>query len=616
MRFDCPFALLDDCRAGTDAQRSRLYEDLVHVHRCTDPRSLNEVCSAVGRDLQAGLHAVLLADYEWGAKLLSVPVADAAAQRDAALTVMVFARQRLLARAEVDAWLQQQAGEAPAGLLEQRPTVTRAEHAQAVKRIHQLIAAGETYQVNYTYRLHAQAYGPPVALYRRLRARQPVEFGALIRLPTGSAQDWVLSLSPELFARNDGGALQAKPMKGTAPRLADPAADAAQPRWLANDAKNRAENLMIVDLIRNDLGRVAVTGSVHVPRLFEVETLPTVYQMTSTVQALLRPGTGLAAVLRALFPCGSITGAPKIQTMKRIAELESTPRGLYTGAIGWLARPSAAQDCPDFCLSVAIRTLTLGTEQQGLHAATLGVGGGIVIDSVADDEYEETLTKLRFTRAFDPGVHLVETMHAQRGAGIRYRAQHQQRLARSAAALGFAFDANAVDAAIDAALPAIVSDGPQRLRLTLQFDGWVEVTVAPLTTLQEPVRVLLARRPLPPDEAALAAHKTSHRAGYERALAAASQAGAFDALFFGDDGHLTEGARSNVFVRLDSRWYTPPAGRGVLPGVMRAALLADPAFGACERPVTRAELLAAREIIVCNALRGALRAEIAGDLPD
>ena len=513
-----------------------------------------------------------------------------------------------------------QAGPAPAGALGLRASVDRAAFEEAIARIHAAIAEGETYQVNYSYRLDLETFGSPLALYRRLRARQPVAFGALIRLPTeAGGPDWVLSCSPELFLRHHDGVLQARPMKGTAARSGDDAADALAARRLAADAKNRAENLMIVDLLRNDLGRVARTGSVRVPALFEVERYPTVVQMTSTVAAELPADVGFAALLRALFPCGSITGAPKHRTMQLIAELETTPRGLYTGSLGWIDAPRPGHACGDFCLSVAIRTLTLERIEQGAdalagarHRGRMGVGAGIVIDSAAADEYAECRLKARFLSALDPGFALFETMYATREAGVRQLDRHLARLEASAAALDFVFERARVEAALGGQLAALPPATPSRLRLALHKDGRLELAATALDALPPgAVTVLLAERPLD-DPHGLGAYKTTLRARYDEGLRAALAAGAFDTLFFDSASRLTEGGRSNVFLLLDGEWRTPPAGRGVLPGTMRAALLEDPAWAAREAELRVEDLLRAQRIVLTNALRGAVEARLAG----
>ena len=664
------FALLDDCHASADEPSSRLYTDYVREHRCADPGTLDACWQAVAGDMEAGLHAVVLIDYEWGARMLRAGHERLAPEAAGALRVLMFAQLQRLDSAQVEAWLGAReafelggvrAGTAPAqaaaaGVLELRPSVDRDAFSAAIARIHALIREGETYQINYTYRLHFRSFGAPLSLYRRLRMRQPVGFGAFIALPPaadGADGGHILSCSPELFLRHRGGTLQARPMKGTAARAqpgagagggegdrsadGESAADREIAHRLGHDPKNRAENVMIVDLLRNDLGRIARTGSVKVPRLFNVERYATVFQMTSTVEAELAPHIRFPEVLRALFPCGSITGAPKHRSMHLIGELETTPRGLYTGSIGWIDPPAAdadahlpasAQACGDFCLSVAIRTLSLdAADESGLRAGVMGVGAGIVIDSRAADEFDECLLKARFLTALDPGFALFETLFARRDSGIRHLERHLHRLQTSARTLGFAFDRRAIVDALATHCASLAPGQDYRLRLDLHHDGSTRLVAATLEALAPgPVRVMLQgqgkkagmdgdggratrqSRPSVPQLAAFIGHKTTLRQNYDDAIAHATRHGAFDMLFFNAQGQLTEGARSNVFALVSGQWITPPLGAGVLPGVMRSVLLDDPAWNAREAPLTLDALRRAERIVVCNALRGAVDA--------
>jgi para-aminobenzoate synthetase/4-amino-4-deoxychorismate lyase len=402
-----PFALLDDCTATPGRPSSRLYTGFVREHRCENAATLDALWEEVQRDQQAGLHAVVLADYEWGLALVGLPPrSHALAEQHGAppaLRVLMFARLRYLSRDEVDGWLASPSGAAVTHggtprLSPLTPTLGPQAYAKAIARIHDAIRAGETYQVNHTHRLRGELTGSPVALYRLLRARQPVPYGALIALPPAAGRPaWVLSCSPELFIAQDEGTLTARPMKGTAPRSGDPAADEAQAHWLRHDPKNRAENLMIVDLLRNDLGRLAQTGTVKVPELFAVAPHGAVWQMTSTITARLRDQLSFTDLLRASFPCGSITGAPKRHTMQLIQQLEDTPRGLYTGSIGWVDATGPDRQSWACCLSVAIRTVCVSApDAQGRHAIEMGVGSGIVLDSEAESEYAECQLKARF----------------------------------------------------------------------------------------------------------------------------------------------------------------------------------------------------------------------------
>ncbi|MFB9122722.1 aminodeoxychorismate synthase component I [Paraburkholderia dipogonis] len=627
------FALLDDCDATAARRSSRLYTGFVQERVCADAAQLEAVCETVAAQTQCGLHAVVLADYEFGRHLLGGDSSQSLkTQRgDATLRFLLFERCEKLSREEVDAWLMARDASAVepsvAGTMNVRASVDPAQFNAAIDAIHSALRAGDSYQVNYTYRLGFDIFGSPSALYRRLRARQPVPYGALIALPGGH---WVLSCSPELFIEKQGATLRARPMKGTAPRSDDPAVDRRAAEFLGNDPKNRAENVMIVDLLRNDLSRVAQTGSVKVPALFSVEPYASVWQMTSTVEAALKPATSFAQTLRALFPCGSITGAPKHRTMQLIDELESTPRGLYTGAIGWLDAPSSSAEnadatrrdanrtgCGDFCLSVAIRTLTLSPSTQTGHLkGKMGVGAGIVLDSVAADEFAECQLKASFLTGAEPGFELFETMYATREEGVRHLSRHLARLSSSAATLGFRFDdANAISSEIATKCASLPAETPHRMRLALSKNGTIQITVAVLTALAEPtVGVMLGPdHAFPATDAAdpLLHHKTTRRAEYDRGWREAEAKGAFDTLFFNAQGELTEGGRSNVFVKLAGRWWTPPLASGVLPGVMRGVLLDSASeLQAGERVLTRTDLQNAEALMVCNALRGAVPARI------
>jgi para-aminobenzoate synthetase/4-amino-4-deoxychorismate lyase len=611
MNAEC-FALLDDASAPEGA-RSRLYTGHVSTLVCRAGSEWPRVLEEMQQALKSGRHAVVLCAYELGAHLQGIALPQAGAQAAPLARIVLFDHCRHMSQAQVDAWLAETADPAPAGIAAVHADVDQRAFDAALARIHAYIEAGDAYQVNYTYRLHFDAFGSLRALYTRLRARQPVPYGALVALADGGA---LLSLSPELFVRHDAGKLTTQPMKGTAVAAppGQPEEDARRAQALALDPKNRAENLMIVDLLRNDLGRIAVTGSVVVPALFEVRRFGGVLQMTSTVSARLRDDATLADIFKALYPCGSITGAPKRRSMEIIAELEAAARGIYTGAIGWFEPPAA--DAGDgagfgnFCLSVPIRTLDLQAPDQGVRRGAMGVGAGIVFDSDAHDEYEECRLKAEFLTGLAQPFELFETMHATRAHGCRLRDRHLARLAASARYFGFAFDEALACATLDAACAALAPDVPFRLRLGLGHSGALSVQTAALLPLAEPVRVLIAPDATVADELFLR-HKTSVRARYDTAWRSAEAQGAFDTLFFNERGELTEGGRSNVFVKHEGRWYTPPLACGLLPGVMRGALLADPAWGATERVVTRAMLREAQEVVVCNALRGPLKATLA-----
>jgi para-aminobenzoate synthetase/4-amino-4-deoxychorismate lyase len=448
-----------------------------------------------------------------------------------------------------EAWLVAQGSEQPAGVGGIASAVDEKRHAAAVDRIRDYISAGDCYQANFTLPLTFEWFGPPLALYAKLRERQPVRYGGFL----GTAEGGIVSLSPELFLERQGDLLVTRPMKGTLARR-EPAA-----RLLAS-VKDRAENLMIVDLLRNDLGRVAANGSVKVDALFTIEDYPSLWQMVSAISARV-PGVGLATILRALFPCGSITGAPKIRATQILAALESEPRGLYTGAFGWIA-PAG-----DFCLNVAIRTLELAPDRTG----RMGVGSGIVADSGAAAEWQEAQLKASFLRDCDPGLKLIETLRREAGSYPRL-AGHLARLRRSAAWFGFPLD----EAVLLQRLDSQPGTGLWRVRLTLDKAGRIEVQAFALA--DEPAAPRLARLAAVAINSTdpLRRHKTTARQLYDAALRGlGADSPVFDVVFLNERDEVAEGARSNVFVERDGQLLTPPLASGALPGVLRAELLAS-----------------------------------------
>jgi len=628
------FALLDDASpqgATRATSNSRLYTGHLATLHCSDIAQWPQLLEQMQSALTQGAYAVTVCHYELGEQLLQldgVP-ATAPAGSPQLAQVLLFSRCELLAPEQVQAWLAARSASAssgsggghaaaetstakqPAGIANIQPNIDQPAFSAALARIHAYIEAGDTYQVNYTYRLRFDAYGSIYALYARLRARQPVPYGALLQLDDGSA---ILSLSPELFVRHQQGVLTARPMKGTAPATTDDGENHARASALAADPKNRAENLMIVDLLRNDVARIACTGSVKVPALFDVQRYSSVLQMTSTITAQLRDDATLAEIFAALYPCGSITGAPKRRTMEIIRELEPDPRGIYTGAIGWFD-PRSDGKVGDFCMSVPIRTLALQAPdaQLGIRRGEMGVGAGIVFDSDAAEEFAECQLKARFLTGLQSEFEIFETMLASQHDGAQHPSRHLARLAASAQYFGYPWDAAAAHAALTQACASMDAQQPYRLRLALNASGAFTVQQAAMTPLTTPLRVLLAPDATSASDLFLR-HKTSIRNRYDAAWRAAEAQGAFDMLFFNERGELTEGGRSNVLVQLNGRWLTPALSCGLLPGVMRAVLLDDPQWQIEEAVITRDMLAKADAIVLCNALRGVLPAVLPAGL--
>lgn len=471
-----------------------------------------------------------------------------------------------------------------------RPQVDRARYEQSFRRILAYIGAGDIYQANLTFPMSGRAEGHPLALYDRLRRTQQMPFGAVMR---GEDRGWVLSASPELFFGVRRGRVTARPMKGTARRHPLPADDLAARRELAADPKNRAENLMITDLIRNDLSRIAAPGSVEVHGAFAIESYPTVHQMVTTVKARLAEGHDAFDVLAAMFPCGSITGAPKVRAAQIIGEVEAEPRGLYTGSLCWFA-PSG-----DACASVAIRTAVL--EEKGRAPAPsfhMGVGAGIVADSRVDAEWTETLDKAAFLTCRTRRFHLIETMRFDPQEGVVRLALHMMRLEASAKRLGFTVSTHAIGNLLQAATGRLMS--ARRVRLVLARDGTHAVHIGPVPEGRGPLRAALSPLPVETDDIRLY-HKTSDREFYDAARRASQ---ADEVVFVRPDGLLTEGSFTSLFVKRGDTFLTPPAARGLLPGILRGEMLQA---GLAREADLTPDDLSAGEIFLGNSLRGLMR---------
>ncbi len=485
--------------------------------------------------------------------------------------------------------------------------LTETEYARRIAAIHEWIRAGDVYQLNFTAPFHVKALGSVAAHYARLRARQPVNYGAFLHWQQGRH---VLSFSPELFFRieNQGPIrrIVTRPMKGTAPRGRNSREDREIAEWLRNDPKNRSENVMIVDLLRNDLGRVARTGTVHADRLFDVERYATLWQMTSTVSAELRPEVGFHEIFRALFPSGSVTGAPKVRAMQLLAELEEAPRGVYTGAIGYFSPRETV-------FNVAIRTLELEGGR-----GTMGAGSGIVIDSAAAEEYRECLLKAAFlTRSADrqpERFSLIETL-LWNGA-YPFIELHLDRLTDSAEYFDFACQRETVRAAFEEHARQFAETSARKVRLLLDAEGHLEITSEVLPQSGEANRIARVRfAPQRTDPAdAMLYHKTTHRPIYEQAFEQAARAGFDEVLFLNLRDEVTEGAISNVFVEKGGRWFTPPIECGLLAGVFRRHLLETrPEIE--ERALFLDDLRQANGVYIANAVRGLRRVQIDWQTP-
>jgi para-aminobenzoate synthetase / 4-amino-4-deoxychorismate lyase len=461
--------------------------------------------------------------------------------------------------------------------------ISKEEYFSKFAKIKSHIKAGNTYQVNLTTRLKWENNTDVARLFSHLMAVQPVEFGALINIDGIQ----ILSASPELFFRRDGSHIITRPMKGTAPRGFSIDEQRINAAWLANDEKNRAENVMIVDLLRNDLRRICQVSTVKVDELCAVETFPTVLQMVSTISGRLRPTIQYTDIFRALFPCGSITGAPKVRTMQIIRSLENHPRGVYTGSIGFISPHDEA------VFNVAIRTLVL---QNG--KGQMGIGGGITWDSDPLEEFNECRLKGKFLSRSSAPFQLIETILWDNE--YKFLSEHLSRLASSAEYFDFSYDSNDIITRLQSLANEFSS--PQRVRLLLSKNGAANLSSTPLQVdNQSKITTVISCQRTDSNDLFLR-HKTTRRTLYDTEFQSAQSKGYGDVIFTNKDGFITEGAIHNIFIIRDGQWLTPPVSDGLLPGVLREILAKESKV--YEKQISIEDLVLADEIYLGNSVRG------------
>ncbi len=575
-----PTILLDSCSADRLSASWR-FDGHLRTLVAETPDQVQSVLEQAEAATRQGLYAVGFVAYE-AAQALNPYLPALPPRDDLPLVWFALFRKRQCVTA----------GDGlPAGVAaapELTPAGSQSDYEIAISRIHTAIEQGQTYQINYTFPLQGHWQGDPLQLYRTLLNAQQPAFGAFLDIGSHT----VISTSPELFFSIKDGLVTTRPMKGTAPRGRFPAEDQAQQEQLQQSSKEQAENLMIVDLLRNDLGQIAQTGTVQTERLFEVESYPTVHQMTSTITARLKEDVGLLELFRALFPCGSVTGAPKRRSMEIISQMEQQPRGIYCGAIGYLAPGGEAG------FSVAIRTLVL-EQQAGL--ISMGVGSGITWGSAPPAEYAECLNKAAFLRP-QPQPRLLESLLLDEGS-YPLLERHLERLCWSAARLGYACNQEQIrQALLD---HATGTSGQHKTRLRLAQDGSYQVESSPLQPPAQPLKLAVAAAPVDPNDLLLYL-KTEQRQRYNQALQ--KQPEADEVLLCNNRGELTEGSFTNLVLKLDGQLVTPPLYCGLLPGVMRRQLLEQGTI--TEQVLYLQDLQRAEEIWLINSVRGWLRAKL------
>ncbi|WP_414464093.1 aminodeoxychorismate synthase component I [Hyphomicrobium sp. DY-1] len=585
------FVLLDNS-TSLDAI-SELFERPTEIIRADAADEVAPALAALQAGIGRGLHAAGFFSYELGYLLEPKLTHLLPTQRKVPLLWFgLYEAPRQLTGGEVQRWLTEEAIGNPT-LGELAHSWDSSSYLKRFNEVQKNIRSGDIYQLNLTFKAKFNLQGSPLALYRDLRLKQRVAYAGIV--DTGDVT--ILSSSPELFIKQHDRIIETRPMKGTAPRAGTPEGEAEVRSALSKDVKNRAENLMIVDLMRNDLGRIADLGSVGVTDLFTVETFKTLHQMTSGVEARLKDGIGIVDILKAIFPPGSITGAPKIRAMELIRELETEPRGVYCGAIGRFSPDGSAQ------FNVAIRTAIIDRKGFG----EMGIGSGVVADSDGPKEYAECLLKMKFLTDPVRRFELIETMLYVPGDGLWLKGYHLARLAASAAYFGFSYDAEKVRDAIDTAI-ATAPDQRLRVRLLLDEDGAVSATATPQpeTAADAVMRYVISDTRINSADLFLY-HKTTRRELYDREWKHYHDTlGADEVIYLNENGELAEGSRTSIFIERDGRLLTPRLAAGLLPGTLRAALLDE--GRAVEARLTIEDANAAKTIYLGNSVRGLVRA--------
>jgi para-aminobenzoate synthetase/4-amino-4-deoxychorismate lyase len=590
-RLEETFVLLDNS-SGRGAA-SLLFSEPVGIVTAQAPEEVSGALTRLEAATQSGLYAAGFFAYELGYVLEPKIGALMPEGRNVPLLWFgLYRGPREMSEREVDHWLATHTRSGSYQFTSVTTAWNQAEYEQRFSAVQEKIRAGDIYQLNLTFKSRFRLEGSPLTFYRDMRQRQRVAYAGIV--DTGEVT--VLSASPELFIEKHGQVVETRPMKGTAPRAGTPEADADQRRVLSSDVKQRAENLMIVDLMRNDLGRIAEVGSVTVTDLFTVETFRTLHQMTSGVRGTLSEGVGLADLIRAIFPPGSVIGAPKIRAMELIREYETEPRGVYCGAIGHISPKGEA------LFNVAIRTPVIFRDGRG----EMGIGSGVVYDSVGAKEYAECLLKMKFLTDPPKSFELIETLLHKPGKGFWLLEEHIRRLKASAAYFGYAFDEAKVRAALDGAVAGREAER-LRVRLTMAEDGTLTVTTAVQPPSGAIMRYVISDTRLDSGNAFLF-HKTTRRELYDREWQHyADTLKADEVLYLNERGEVAEGSRTNVFVERGGKLLTPPLSSGLLPGVLRSDLLAS---GKAEEAVlTLEDLKTADAVYVGNSVRGLVRAE-------
>ena len=619
-----PFVLLDDNRPGFGACRSTLFHSPDTIIEAKTIEDVAEALLKIDRLASEGYYLAGWIAYECAYALeekLQPCFKTSAAEP--LIWMMATKHRKTLSPAEVATLLykSERGNKREIKVSTPKMQLSKADYFKAIERIQEYIQTGDVYQVNYTMPASFELMGDPLAFYENLREQQPVAFGAYI--DTGHHK--ILSRSPELFIQDVNGTLKAKPMKGTAARGLTPVQDIDNAQNLLTDEKSRAENLMIVDLLRNDLSRISEAGSVSVNSLYDLETYPTLHQMTSTITAKASNDLTISEMIGAIFPCGSVTGAPKIRAMEIISELELEPRGAYCGAIGYIAPPKTALSSKspknrDWMFNVPIRTLMLEGVSNSetptpIYKGRFHIGSGIVADSEVQNEYDECLLKAEFITRSRPEFSLIETFRLQKGE-LLFKTLHLKRLCESAHYFGFIFDENEILEQLTEHCSTLKCDqNDYRIRLLLDKYGATSITSVAIenqsikTSLKElqdntskPVATAVFAKERVSSKDLFLFHKTTNRSLYNKGYRSALSNGHIDTLYLNEKGNVAEGAIHNVFALVEDDWITPSQEIGLLNGILRKHLLDQ--HEVIEKTITHADLLRAEMIVLGNSVRG------------
>ena len=588
------FVFLETKRFTKDEHKSYLFIDPISVISCSDPSGLRRSLDKVEGYLNKGFYAAGFLSYESGF-CFEDAFGPRKGQDFPLLWFGIYEEPEVFDHKKIAF---KDTGAAPGySITGHRFNVDEERYARSVRKIKALIEEGRTYQVNYTLKLGFSFDGSIFDIYRGLRRKQSVSYSSIMRCGGNS----VISFSPELFFRRNKNRISVRPMKGTAGRGRYLAEDRFNAIFLKDCPKNRSENIMIVDLLRNDLGKICKKGSVAAKDIFDVESYESLLQMVSTVEGVLRPGVSLYELFKSIFPSGSVTGAPKIETMRIISELEKEPRRIYTGAIGFLGPKKEA------VFNVAIRTLLLDEVSK---KGEMGIGSGVVYDSDQKNEYQECRLKSKFLTDKPEEFELIETMLWQPGKGIELLKLHMERLKESSAYFNFSFNEKYVKETLDEHCRGFSKNKNYRVRLLLGKDGETNITSQESKSMEAELLIAFSDLKTDPWDRCLF-HKTTNRGVYDAAHRKAKEAGLFDIIFENDKGEITEGAISNIFIKKRGRFHTPPAACGLLNGVYRRYILKEKLFPVEEKILYKKDVEAADEIFLTNAVRGMVRVRLA-----